>query len=304
MENFIQRNLKVIASSFLLLSIVGGLFLMVSDADAAVRVKGYFRKDGTYVQSYYRSNPDGNPYNNWSFPGNVNPYTGKVATGNPDTYLNNYYNNSGSIYTSLLSPSYSGSDAASILKTCGTNQYLSTYNNTCYCSDGYKLNYSTNQCELVTCGLNQTRYGTSCYCNDGYKLNYSTNQCDLVICGANQTRYGVSCYCNDGYKMNYSTKQCELVVCSTNQTRYGINCYCNDGYKMNYSTNQCELVVCGTNQTRYGVNCYCNNGYKMNYSTNQCERVVCGVNQTRYGINCYCNNGYKMNYSTNQCELK
>ena len=59
---------------------------------AQVRVSGYYRKDGTYVQPHYRSNPDGNPYNNWSYPGNVDPYTGKVATGNADTYLDNYYN--------------------------------------------------------------------------------------------------------------------------------------------------------------------------------------------------------------------
>jgi len=58
---------------------------------ADVRVKGYYRKDGTYVRGHYRSDPDGNPYNNWSYPGNINPYTGKVAPGNPGTYLKNYY---------------------------------------------------------------------------------------------------------------------------------------------------------------------------------------------------------------------
>ena len=57
------------------------------NVDAAVRVDGYVRKDGTYVAPHYRSNPDGNPYNNWSFPGNTNPYTGKVAPGNPDIPL-------------------------------------------------------------------------------------------------------------------------------------------------------------------------------------------------------------------------
>ena len=41
---------------------------------------------------HYRSAPDGNPYNNWSYPGNTNPVTGNVASGNPDTYLKNYYN--------------------------------------------------------------------------------------------------------------------------------------------------------------------------------------------------------------------
>ena len=65
--------------------------LIITLANGQVKVSGYTRKDGTYVQPHYRSNPDGNPYNNWSYPGNINPYTGKVAPGNADTYLDNYY---------------------------------------------------------------------------------------------------------------------------------------------------------------------------------------------------------------------
>lgn len=57
-----------------------------------VYVRGYYRKDGTYVKPHYRTAPDGNPYNNYSFPGNYNPNTGKFSSGNPDTYLRNYYN--------------------------------------------------------------------------------------------------------------------------------------------------------------------------------------------------------------------
>jgi hypothetical protein len=53
----------------------------------SVRVRGYVKRDGTYVQPHYRSAPDRSPYNNWSFPGNINPYTGKIATGDPATYL-------------------------------------------------------------------------------------------------------------------------------------------------------------------------------------------------------------------------
>lgn len=46
-------------------------------------VKGYFRKNGTYVSPHYRSAPDGNAFNNWSTIGNVNPYTGKEGTRDP-----------------------------------------------------------------------------------------------------------------------------------------------------------------------------------------------------------------------------
>jgi hypothetical protein len=46
-------------------------------------VKGYFRKDGTYVAPHHRSNPDASTSNNWSTKGNVNPNTGKPGTIDP-----------------------------------------------------------------------------------------------------------------------------------------------------------------------------------------------------------------------------
>jgi hypothetical protein len=52
-------------------------------ASAQVQVQGYTKKDGTYVAPHYRSSPDGNPYNNYSTRGNVNPYTGQVGTKSP-----------------------------------------------------------------------------------------------------------------------------------------------------------------------------------------------------------------------------
>jgi hypothetical protein len=67
-------------------------------AQAQVLVDPYLRRDGTYVDGHYRSNPDGNPYNNWSYPGNVNPYTGKEATGDPNRYLERYNNQGNSGY--------------------------------------------------------------------------------------------------------------------------------------------------------------------------------------------------------------
>lgn len=78
------------------LSILFLFLLFALSTIAQVRVSGYYRKNGTYVQPHYRSSPDGNPYNNWSYPGNTNPYTGKTATGNPETYLDNYNKRSSS----------------------------------------------------------------------------------------------------------------------------------------------------------------------------------------------------------------
>ena len=70
------------------------VFGWLSVAQAQTWVNPYTRKDGTHVDGHYRSSPDGNPYNNYSYPGNVNPYTGKQATGDPNRYLERQNGNS------------------------------------------------------------------------------------------------------------------------------------------------------------------------------------------------------------------
>lgn len=63
-----------------------GLIAIPLSVMADVSVRGYYRKDGTYVKPHMRSNKDGNFYNNWSTVGNVNPYTGKRGTKAAPTY--------------------------------------------------------------------------------------------------------------------------------------------------------------------------------------------------------------------------
>lgn len=46
----------------------------------AVHVDGYYRKDGTYVNSYKRTTPDSIRNNNYDYKGNYNPYSGKQGT--------------------------------------------------------------------------------------------------------------------------------------------------------------------------------------------------------------------------------
>jgi hypothetical protein len=68
-----------------------------------VWVDGYTRSNGTQVQGYYRTRPDGNPYNNYSSQGNTNPYTGQK--GSVSSYSNNNYDsNVGLPTTNLQSP--------------------------------------------------------------------------------------------------------------------------------------------------------------------------------------------------------
>ena len=73
-----------------------------------VKVRAYYRKDGTYVRPHYRSHQDNNFYNNYSTRGNINPYTRKTGSKTinrnkrliKNTYNNNIYNNNA--YSSFI----------------------------------------------------------------------------------------------------------------------------------------------------------------------------------------------------------
>ena len=63
------------------------VLILSASAYADVRVRGYTRKDGTYVAPHYRSSPNNTVYDNWSYKGNTNPYTGEQGSS---TYNNTY----------------------------------------------------------------------------------------------------------------------------------------------------------------------------------------------------------------------
>ena len=62
------------------------LIFVFSSIAYAGWVRGYTRKDGTYVQGHYRSNPNPTVKDNYSYKDNINPYTGKQGT---DYYRDN-----------------------------------------------------------------------------------------------------------------------------------------------------------------------------------------------------------------------
>lgn len=91
-----------------LLSLILCLCLAVPVYAKSVSVRGYYRKDGTYVRPHMRSSPDGNFWNNWSTKGNVNPYTGEMGTKTSPyggSSLSPY--SSGSQYLPYNMPAYS-----------------------------------------------------------------------------------------------------------------------------------------------------------------------------------------------------
>jgi hypothetical protein len=55
-------------------------------ASAQTYVKGYTKKNGTYVAPHYRSSPNSTKSDNYSTKGNVNPYTGKAGTKTDNSY--------------------------------------------------------------------------------------------------------------------------------------------------------------------------------------------------------------------------
>lgn len=65
------------------LAVIAALLLLATLAEAQVRVDPYTRKDGTYVPGYQRTRPNQTPTDNYSFPGNLNPNTGRITPGNP-----------------------------------------------------------------------------------------------------------------------------------------------------------------------------------------------------------------------------
>lgn len=148
--------------------------------EAVVSVKGYYRKDGTYVAPHYRSDPDGIKTNNWSYPGNTNPYTGKTAGGSVGSYLNNY--SSSSIYSPTYTPIYIPSYTPSYYTPTYTPTYTPSYSD-----------YSPSSSESVKNGY---KLSGMIFCNSGY---YESGE-SCKKAPKNSMAIGSTFYCDYGYE--------------------------------------------------------------------------------------------------------
>lgn len=282
---FYNKTIKNIKLYFLVLLCFFLIFTCLLTAHASVYVNGYFRKDGTYVQPHYRSNPDGNPYNNWSYPGNVNPYTGKVATGNSETYLKNYYNKGSS-----------GVGSSSVI----------------VCERGFRANYQTNQCEKVIIPDNAVLnyFGNDFECIRGFKRNSNANSCDIVVIPDNGKLdyFGHDFECNRGFKKNHIKISCDKVIIPENAelSYLGDDFECVKGFKRNYPLGRCDAVVIPENAALdyLGHDFECNRGFKKNYQLNRCDQVFIPENaELDYlGHDFQCKNGYVRDYTRNVCQ--
>lgn len=101
--------MKKILIVFACLSLCFSFLSSLSLADEYVN--GYYRSNGTYVNGYYRSDPDDTVTNNYSYEGNINPYTGKIGT---DRYIHSpssaYYQGDDSAGSASFSEDNSNND--------------------------------------------------------------------------------------------------------------------------------------------------------------------------------------------------
>ena len=75
---------RVLGLALIFFFVFSGFLAVATDADAYVRVKGYYRKDGTYVQPYVRSNPNGLKYDNYSWTPSQGLYNDTYGTRGSD----------------------------------------------------------------------------------------------------------------------------------------------------------------------------------------------------------------------------
>jgi len=84
----------------LFITLIALLICLVAYSQSTTYVKGYYRKDGTYVSPHRRTTQNKTNKDNYSTSGNYNPYTGKKGYTAPDYSSQSYNYGSGkTIYT-------------------------------------------------------------------------------------------------------------------------------------------------------------------------------------------------------------
>jgi hypothetical protein len=266
---FLTTHMKrLCVAIFGVLFLFGTSFALPHFAEAkgggSVHVNGYFKSNGTYVAPYMRSAPDSSPYNNYSYPGNTNQYTGKTATGDPATYIKNLYNHSGTSnsYTYPLTYPSTTITTSSPQVSVPANAHASPYSfdNGWLCDSGYKQ--TGNQCVKIIAYGECDQYGFAA------EYNSLDNTCSCLPGWIfENTTFGKQCvstsqYCRDqiGLMSNYDSlyKRCECVSGYVLKTDVVGNQSCVSGD----SACQDQLGLYSTYQS-FSDKCVCNSGYTI-----------------------------------------
>jgi hypothetical protein len=79
-----RKILSILMVSFALFGSSHAYAKKAGSNGGAHNVRGHVKKDGTYVQPHHATNPNKTQKDNWSSKPNVNPYTGKQGTKEPE----------------------------------------------------------------------------------------------------------------------------------------------------------------------------------------------------------------------------
>ena len=93
--------MKNILKNLIISIIIASALLLTNSAALAGKVSGYYKKNGTYVQSYYRSSPNAYKYDNYNYRGGNrynNSYYYPTRNYSSDWYTPNYYYRYSSYY--------------------------------------------------------------------------------------------------------------------------------------------------------------------------------------------------------------
>lgn len=266
-------------------------FGIISTADAYVSVKGYYRKNGTYVAPHVRSEPNGVKYDNYGYTPSQGLYNKTYGTRgttwdtptyvtDPDYYTGkNIYDSSHS--DTNYSPSYTYTPTPAVTKTptCPANATYDSLSSNCKCDFGYVVSGSS------------CVYGTNyCYGKYGYNSEYdSASKSCKCSYGSRWNDNSTNCVTNDSYctsKYGYGTEAKAIngeCVCKTGYTYDGSKCApqptCDTGYilKNNICITNTQDCKNSFGENVYGValsenisNCYCNSGYLWNTEKTSC----------------------------------
>lgn len=78
-----SKGFGILLTALLFGCLRANLYAKNSTSGSSNSVRGYTKKDGTYVAPHQRTNPNGTQRDNWSSKPNVNPYTGKDGKKEP-----------------------------------------------------------------------------------------------------------------------------------------------------------------------------------------------------------------------------
>jgi Bacterial SH3 domain len=241
------------------------IFLLALTINAQVHVRGYTRSDGTYVAPYMRSTPNSTPTDNYSYPGNTNPYTGKTATGNPDTYLKNYDNSNNTSSSDVWVEGYTRKDG-----TCVQGHWRSAPNRNPY--DNYSYPGNTNPY------TGKTATGTP----DTYLRNYYVKSNTLNVRAGPSKKYQVINSLNYGENIEvletsnpYWTKvRTSYFDTNTFETKYKM------GYVYSSFISSANPLYTSNNE----LSAYNNNTYNSNSSLISTSTIPYGLHKGKISI--------------------